>query len=463
MNSTHAGGQQHSAVQPDGGLRLLLSPGHPILLQCGEGERFFRATVLGVKPGEFIIAKPPSFLLSGNKVQADGSVRIKLEDEGVVYGFDSRVLSVLKHPVPILFLAYPKSFEVHSLRLHPRLKCLLPAMIESTDFACQGHMLDISLGGCRVAAQLRDSSGSLTAGAGDSLDVRLPLFGLRMETITCQVRQRTVEKGVLTLGLAFPEAATDREIANRLFENLTRLEGLIERDCLEPAKPAPDRQDGCSLRGATASVGDAGEVDLRVLKPLDIQFTGSHLFEQSTILGVDGASTVIAEMPHAAGLKSCPKPGMGLRGRFENHGSSYGFMTSVTKFVTMPRPLVFFAYPKKIEILIRRKHTRVKCHLPAKFENEHCTGSGYVTDISLGGCRVIGALDNGENIHKLEIGAKIQVALPLEGLRIEHLQGAVKTFCLSGTLITLGVVFCVDKKQGGRLARFMSRMETAAE
>ncbi|MFZ5427624.1 MAG: PilZ domain-containing protein [Thermodesulfobacteriota bacterium] len=448
------------SVESGGASAPRLSPGHPISITAASDDRNFRASMLGVKPGEFLIVKPPLAMSAAGRAQGS-QLLVRLEENGVIYGFEASVLFDLKLPAHVLFLSYPRSFEVHALRRHPRFKCLIPTVVESGQAVCPGHLSDISLGGCRVVAKASDARAVHTE-FGESLDVCLPVDGLRIEKLHGMIRRREEGKGILSLGLCFAETACAAPVVARFLERLRRAEDLREPAKAAPAPNAAIRPSGLDLRDATASVEDARQVELKCLEPLDIQFTGSHMFERSTILGVDGTEMVIAEMPVGSGLRNCPKPGMGLRARFEANGSYYGFMTSVAKFITKPRPMVLFGYPKKIEVLMRRKHPRVTCLLPAKVENDHCDASGYITDISLGGCRVLANLDDGEPIVNIMTGDRMDVSLPLDGLRIERIRARVSSLSFEGAAVALGLVFALDKRQNAKLGRFLGRLEEAA-
>ena len=462
MNGMYSGGSHRTAPDKGEGACLFLSPGHLVSLQLPGEERGCRATVLGVKPGEFIIIKTPVVLVARLSSDNDAPVLIRLEDNGTIYGFEAAVLSILKHPLPLLFVAYPKAFEEHSLRRHPRTKCLVPTVIESPEFVSPGHICDMSLGGCRIVAPGESVRGN-SLEYGDYVDICLPMDGLRIEKLTCQVRAHKRENGSVNLGLAFHEGHDAQSVVARFLDSLNKLESLrtlvnqeAARDALTAPAPVSD------MRDLTAFVGDGFQVSLKAQETLDIQFTGSHLYDQSSILGVDGADTVIAEMPMSTGLKSLPKPGMGLRARFENHGSHYGFRTSVTKFITKPRPMVFFAYPKKIEILMRRRHPRVRCQLPIKLENEHFKATGYISDISQGGCRAMANLDNGEFVCNVMPGDMLSVTMPLDGLRVGNLRAKVKSINFQGNAITMGLIFTPDKKFAHTLEDFIAHLESAA-
>jgi c-di-GMP-binding flagellar brake protein YcgR len=453
-------GSSFSASQGVPACPLLLQ-GHPVSLQLLPDERLHRAVVLGMKPGEFIIVKPPLSLLAAASLAAESVARVRFEDEGVIYGFDSPVQNALKQPSPILFVAYPKDFQVHALRRHQRIKCLIPTVVEGETFSRQGLLRDISAGGCLFVT---GSAGfePRAAAKGETVELSLPVQGIRMEKFTAEIRGGKVEDGMLTLGLAFHGEAGGGAIA-RFVDRLRAADGMREKARPEsPPQSLSAVTAAAGMRDATARVGDAADVTIKALAPLDVQFTGSHLYDQSMVLGVDGQSLVIAEMPLATGLKCCPKPGMGLRARFEEQGSYYGFMTSVAKFITKPRPMFFFAYPKKIEILARRKHPRVRCLLPVGVENEHFDAQGFITDISLGGCRVLANLDSGEPILNVMGGDRVDVVLPLDGVNLRPVRAKVKSATLSGNTAVLGLVFTMDKALVDKMAALISRMEAAS-
>jgi len=453
-------------VDPACGLEahLALTPGQPVSLRASAEDRGGLATVLGCKSGEFFIVKPSPAQSVKNGFEPDLPILIGLEIEGVLYQFESLVLNYLKHPTPVLFLSYPKSVETRVLRRYPRIKCLVPTVIEGRGVFCNGHLRDISRGGCRVVTSLREAGIDGAFSKGDEIDIRLPMDDLRSHTLPVQVRSTNREDGLLNLGLAFRSRSEASPTVTRFINHLTRMEALNEEASKESAKaPPPAFVRAQSMQDATASVGDASQVSIKSQEAIEIQFTGNHLFDQSMILGVDGTDTVIAEMPISSGLKNCPKSGMGLRARFEDHGSHYGFRTFVTKFITKPRPLVFFAYPKKIEILMRRKHPRVQCQLPARLENEHVRMTGYITDISLGGCRVMANLDDGEFIFNIMTGDKLVLTLSMAGLKAASLRTQVKSFTLRGNTVTMGLVFGLDKQLAHSMSEFIIRLEAAAQ
>lgn len=412
--------------------------------------------MLGVVPGEFVIVRPPAALQPQGE-QEPAVFLVRLESQGVVYGFEAQALSWMKLPFPVLFLSFPRDVEVHVLRRHPRVKCLIPAMVEGSGFSCSGHVSDLSLGGCRVAAPRSEARGAAQATCGQRVELSLPVEGLHIVKIAAQVRGRSEDNGTLHLGLCFEEAEWASGMVGKLVEQVVAAD--THRQKAKRSAPSnPGAIPDMELRDATARVAGADQAPLRCLEPIDLQFTGNHLYERSQILGLDGRTSVIAEMPVSSGLKNCPKPGMGLRARFETGGSYFGFVTSVTKFVTKPRPLVFFHYPKKIEVLMRRKHPRIACLLAARLANDHFESSGYVTDISLGGCRVLTRL-NGEGIVNVMTGDRMDLSLHLDGLRMERVRAQVKSCSFERDSVAMGLIFALDKSQAARVGSFIDRAE----
>jgi len=444
---------------------LLLEPGHPLSMRTGGSERPERARVLGLKRGEFIVVRPPASASSARDIRPGASVDVLLEKEGTVYAFTSEVLNCLTHPIPVVFLGYPLELRSRVLRRHVRHKCLLPATTVSDGFSCEGHLSDISVGGCRIVTAAPPQHGGKTLHSGDPLEVRLPVGGLRLETFTGELRTMHQEGGMLVLCISFHEGRSS-ELAERFVCELTMVENLRVEDAREKAQTertacrphAPLESE--ALREATAHVSDGADVAISVAQPLELQFTGNHLYDASSVVAVDGGECIIAEMPLAA-MGCCPKPGMGLRGRFEKQGSYYGFRTSVSKFITKPRPLVFFACPKKIEVLKRRLHPRVRCMVPAALEGDMMRVGGYVTDISMGGCRVLANLDGQDHIVNVMSGDTVTLSLPLDGLRVERLKARVKSCSLTESHVSMGLVFQAAKTQLPTLAAFMTRMEAA--
>ncbi|WP_243438564.1 flagellar brake protein [Fundidesulfovibrio soli] len=445
---------------------LLLEPGHPMTIRCAGSERAERARVLGLKRGEFIVVRPPASSQTIRAARPGAGVDVLLEKEGTVYAFHSEVLSALTHPIPVLFVGYPQDVRSRALRRHVRHKCLLPATAVGAGFTCEGHLSDFSVGGCRIVTSNLPRNGGAALHHGDPLEVRLPVSGLRMETFTGELRSVQQDGDTVALCMSFHEGRSS-DLAERFVCELIMVENLRREDSLEAAKNAPPPSSRAhapleseALRDATAHVSDGAVVSLTVAQPLELQFTGNHLYDASSVVAVDGAECIIAEMPLTA-MGCCPKPGMGLRGRFEKQGSYYGFRTCVLKFVTKPRPLVFFACPKKIEVLKRRLHPRVHCMMPAALEGDMMRVSGYVTDISMGGCRVLANLDGQEGIVNVMSGDTVHLTLPLDGLRVESLKARVKNFTLKENRVSLGLIFQAGKSQLPLLAAFMTRMEAA--
>lgn len=85
-------------------------------------------------------------------------VRYVLEGgEGKVIAFRSKVLKVITHPVPILFVAMPESLQTLALRKHKRWTPGIQAQITASDdkqsLSTDCMIVDVSLQGCRCVLE----------------------------------------------------------------------------------------------------------------------------------------------------------------------------------------------------------------------------------------------------------------------------------------------------------------------
>jgi len=56
-------------------------------------------------------------------------------------------------PAQLMLVDYPSDFEVHDLRVHERIDCLIPAKLTKNGAEFDGVLRDLSLSGCRVSVK----------------------------------------------------------------------------------------------------------------------------------------------------------------------------------------------------------------------------------------------------------------------------------------------------------------------
>jgi c-di-GMP-binding flagellar brake protein YcgR len=97
--------------------------------------------------------------------------------------------------------------------------------------------------------------------------------------------------------------------------------------------------------------------------------------------------------------------------RFVARGAVYGFTSSVANIIHSPVPLIFIAFPNKIEKMNLRKEGRFKVFIPVRLGFEEADDKkdrqGTIVDLSNSGCRVITQIfcDTGD---RLTIKLKMQ-------------------------------------------------------
>ena len=84
--------------------------------------------------------------------------KIRFLKDGIAYGFESEIISILFFPFPLMFLKYPTTVETLQLRVSPRCKVDLPATFTDAAgnvIASDAVLLDLSEGGCGLKVPMR--------------------------------------------------------------------------------------------------------------------------------------------------------------------------------------------------------------------------------------------------------------------------------------------------------------------
>ena len=148
-----------------------LSVGLPlkISLTLDQQKITYGSTLLGWKDHAWLICEWPLQLGHDQPISGGTACTVTYLHEGKLVGYRSEIRDVLNAPVPLLFLAYPKTVEEMHMRKHVRVPSNEPILLMRTD---QGHpsessvptsdyfgglLKDLSEGGCSVALVTRPS------------------------------------------------------------------------------------------------------------------------------------------------------------------------------------------------------------------------------------------------------------------------------------------------------------------
>ncbi|MCY7294149.1 flagellar brake protein [Alteromonas sp. a30] len=141
-----------------------LRPGMPFDIQVSTTStaKRVRTEFLGMDAMRSIMIRYPDEAKWGNladAIYADKPmiVRFILEDAtGEVIAFKTKILHVIKKPVPIIFVAFPTSIQSQGLRAEKRAQIRVPVSIlnaEDEQTLASGTLVDISNSGCRISTQ----------------------------------------------------------------------------------------------------------------------------------------------------------------------------------------------------------------------------------------------------------------------------------------------------------------------
>ncbi len=173
--------------------------------------------------------KVPHCLMLEHPFADSGAHQIRIGDvlwircfRNKVLRFGVKVLHILKNPIPLLFLEYPRTVEEINLRKSERKKVFLRGTFldlreRKPDRAWEGYILDISDSGCLMwgdFVHLVDREVLLS--------FRVPWTGQDVSAKARVVRCEVTEKGIRS-GLKFVDL--DDETRSRLKELLKSLEG----------------------------------------------------------------------------------------------------------------------------------------------------------------------------------------------------------------------------------------------
>jgi hypothetical protein len=130
--------------------RISLEIGVPFQLKLTDVAYPLQSVLVGMEINEYLIIKIPSqFSNVKHKIFPGVEIIVRYIYQGIVFGFQTKLIDMIFKPVKLLFLEYPKIIEHHELRSHKRAQSIFPATIKIKDMVSNGAIIDISKNGCR--------------------------------------------------------------------------------------------------------------------------------------------------------------------------------------------------------------------------------------------------------------------------------------------------------------------------
>lgn len=191
-----------------------LSVGLPlkISLALDQQKVVYGTTLLGWKDHAWLVCEWPIQLSHDQEIAEGTSCTVSYLRDGKLVGYRSEIRDLITSPVPLLFIAYPKTVEEMHLRKHLRVSTNEPIVlirvdrrsvsesVLSTNSYFGGLLKDLSEGGCSVALVRRPAW--LRSGATVRLEFELPGLG-HITNLSGIVKNVDMQNGSEMIGIEF--------------------------------------------------------------------------------------------------------------------------------------------------------------------------------------------------------------------------------------------------------------------
>jgi len=223
---------------------------------------------------------------------------------------------------------------------------------------------------------------------------------------------------------------------------------------------APVANGADTAQGPRRVHGAGYHVDFAVGQRCLVQFERDGQKYRSVIVGFEQYCFVIARLPMAPGIQNRMRAGNSVIVRLEQDGTVYGFTTQILTVALKPAPIMVFAYPGSVEGLQYRHHKRTQCMLPTLVVNDFLQADGLVTDVSVGGCRVVIDWRDKNRVFNLMSGDGLELQLHLGGQGPQAVDARIMNVKELKRHYTLGLKFEGEHKHKP-VAHFIARLEGA--
>ncbi|MDR2489652.1 MAG: flagellar brake protein [Desulfovibrio sp.] len=159
---------------------------------------------LGISHYDFLILRLPSVPGLVKKLLPHTRVEIRYLMEGAVNTFTTEIITHSFKPTLLLYTTYPDRMNILETRRDQRVSCALPITLISPQGNAVGVIWDLSMGGCRIAVELKGQSNVRQLAANDTivLQAALSADGQPVRGIGI-IRSVAIAGSRMSLGLSF--------------------------------------------------------------------------------------------------------------------------------------------------------------------------------------------------------------------------------------------------------------------
>lgn len=176
-----------------------------LLIRFDHRDVSFKASVVGVELGEYLILRSPHLPLLRDQIYEGKSVLARWVHSGNVYEFRSEIICDVLHPsLRFLVLSYPKRIEANNQRKDLRVDCYIQAEAECREDAYPAVIVDLGLSGCRLIMKQPSGGDTIKTQLDEEIVLKAPFFeNKEYETLTGIVRNCNIDSDRATLGIEF--------------------------------------------------------------------------------------------------------------------------------------------------------------------------------------------------------------------------------------------------------------------
>lgn len=190
-----------------------------------------------------------------------------------------------------------------------------------------------------------------------------------------------------------------------------------------------------------------GRLALEPGMPLMVQTDESAEQFRVFFVGVQEDLCLVVRLPLNVGVGWQLGDGSQVTAKFLSGGTVYGFHAEIMgKYFKTPLRFLFLSCPADVEKVEIRKHFRVSCLVPATVETAAGAFKGMITDIGLGGMRVVHHFKDTPP-PEISAGDKLTVRCLVLGLAgVREMACLVRNVEQTSTRLSLGLGF--DELEG---------------
>ncbi len=165
----------------------------------GRNERVW-ATLMGWKKNTFFMTELPYIDGAPLKLFSGDKCLVRFIKDGDAHGFETEVLSIQYHPIPLIFFKYPVIVEELAIRKHKRFSTNIPAKIVFTDtLRIDVTITNISECGClmktSIPTDVEHAIRKEFAALKRNCQLTFNVLGIALENIECVIKNmRNIRK-----------------------------------------------------------------------------------------------------------------------------------------------------------------------------------------------------------------------------------------------------------------------------